>query len=99
MRLSGFADEAANGIDGQIAITKMLGWPCIEARSIDGRNIHDIPDDAFEDACRKLGDAGMVRRQVAHRIGGPCIAGQEKRLATAPAKIDLSKLATGAWRR
>jgi sugar phosphate isomerase/epimerase len=60
MRLSGFADEAANGIDGQIAVTKTLGWPCIEARSIDGVNIHDIPDATFEQVRRKL-DAGGIR--------------------------------------
>ena len=59
MRLSGFADEAANGIDGQIAVTRTLGWPCIEARSIDGVNIHDLPDAAFETVRRKLDDAAI----------------------------------------
>lgn len=59
MRLSGFADEAASGIDGQIAVTKTLGWPCIEARSIDGVNIHDIPDAAFAEVRRKLDAAGI----------------------------------------
>jgi sugar phosphate isomerase/epimerase len=59
MRLSGFADEAASGIDGQIAVTKTLGWPCIEARSVDGVNIHDIPDAAFEEVRRKLDAAGI----------------------------------------
>jgi sugar phosphate isomerase/epimerase len=59
MRLSGFADEAANGVDGQIAVTKALGWPCIEARSIDGVNIHDLPDATFDAVRRKLDDAGI----------------------------------------
>jgi sugar phosphate isomerase/epimerase len=59
MRLSGFADEAANGIDGQIAVTRTLGWPCIEARSVDGVNIHDLADEAFEVVRRKLDDAGI----------------------------------------
>jgi sugar phosphate isomerase/epimerase len=59
MRLSGFADEAASGIDGQIAVTKTLGWPCIEARSIDGVNIHDIPDATFEEVRRKLDASGI----------------------------------------
>ncbi len=59
MRLSGFADEAAPGIDGQIAATQALGWSCIEARSIDGINIHDLPDDEFDAVCRKLDAAGI----------------------------------------
>ena len=59
MRLSGFADEAADGIDGQIEVTKALGWPCIEARGIDGVNIHDLPEPAFEEVRRKLADAGI----------------------------------------
>jgi sugar phosphate isomerase/epimerase len=59
MRLSGFADEAADGIDGQIEATRALGWPCIEARSVDGVNIHDLPEPAFEEVRRKLCDAGV----------------------------------------
>jgi sugar phosphate isomerase/epimerase len=59
MRLSGFADEAASGIDGQIAVTRTLGWPCIEARSIDGVNIHDISDVAFDEVRAKLDKAGI----------------------------------------
>jgi sugar phosphate isomerase/epimerase len=59
MRLSGFADEAADGIDGQIRVTKALGWSCIEARSIDGVNIHDLPEPAFDEVRRKLEAAGV----------------------------------------
>jgi len=59
MRLSGFADEAADGIDGQIRATRALGWPCIEARSVDGVNIHDISDAAFDEVRRRL-DAAEV---------------------------------------
>ncbi|MDR0576709.1 MAG: sugar phosphate isomerase/epimerase [Candidatus Accumulibacter sp.] len=57
MRLSGFADEAADGIEGQIRATRMLGWPCIEARSVDGVNIHDLPESGFEAVRRKLDEA------------------------------------------
>ena len=59
MRLSGFADEAANGIDGQIEATRALGWSHIEARSIDGVNIHDLPEDAFDTVRKKLDAAGI----------------------------------------
>jgi sugar phosphate isomerase/epimerase len=59
MYLTGFADEAAPDIDGQIRATKELGWSYIESRNIDGGNIHDIPDDVFEEAVGKLEDSGV----------------------------------------
>ena len=59
MYYTGFADEAANGIDGQIRATRELGWENIEARNIDGANIHDIPDEAFDIACARLDEAGV----------------------------------------
>jgi sugar phosphate isomerase/epimerase len=59
MRLSGFADEAADGIDGQIEVTRALGWSCIEARSIDRVNIHDLPEPAFDEVRRKLDASGI----------------------------------------
>ena len=59
MRLSGFADEAADDVEGQIRATRMLGWPCIEARSINRVNIHDLPESDFDDVRRKLDEAGI----------------------------------------
>jgi len=57
--LSGFADEAANDLTGQIKALKTLGWKCLEARSIDGINIHDLDDAAFEKAYASLGETGI----------------------------------------
>jgi len=54
MYFTGFADEAADDIDGQIAVTRELGWQAIESRNIDGKNIHDISDAEFEAVCEKL---------------------------------------------
>lgn len=59
MYLTGFADEAADDIQGQIEGTRRLGWENIEARNIDGRNIHDVPDEAFDRACAALQEAGV----------------------------------------
>ncbi len=59
MYLTGFADEAAEDIDGQIKATRELGWRNIEARSVDGENINDIPDEQFEAACAKFEQAGV----------------------------------------
>ena len=54
MYLTGFADEAATDIDGQIRATKELGWENIESRAIGGKNIHDITDEQFDAVCAKL---------------------------------------------
>jgi sugar phosphate isomerase/epimerase len=59
MYLTGFGDEAGGDIDTQIKATKELGWENIESRSIDGKNIHDMPDEAFDVACGKLEEAGV----------------------------------------
>lgn len=57
---TGFADEAGADIDTQIRATRELGWSGIEARNIDGRNIHDISDAEFDAAAGKLQDAGIT---------------------------------------
>ena len=59
MYLSGFADEAARDLDGQIRATKTLGWEHIESRSISGTNIHDLSDADFDVVVAKLEDAGV----------------------------------------
>jgi len=59
IRLSGFADEAADGIDGKIEVIKALGWRGIELRSVDGINAHDLPDKEFDLVCRALDKAGI----------------------------------------
>ena len=59
MFYSGFADEAGTGIEAQIRATKALGWNRIEARNIDGVNIHDLSDAAFERVAGKLEESGI----------------------------------------
>ncbi len=59
MYLTGFADEAAIDIDGQIKATKELGWEYIESRNVNGKNIHDISDEEFDIVYGKLQDAGV----------------------------------------
>jgi sugar phosphate isomerase/epimerase len=59
MYFTGIADEAARDIDGQIRATKELGWRHLEARSIDGTNIHDLSDEAFDAVYGKLQEAGI----------------------------------------
>lgn len=59
MYLTGFADEAARDIDGQIKATLELGWKNIETRCVNGTNIHDISDADFDIVYGKLADAGV----------------------------------------
>jgi sugar phosphate isomerase/epimerase len=59
MYFTGFADEAADGIDEQIKATHELGWSNIEARNVDKKNIHDLSDEEFDVVYGKLQDAGV----------------------------------------
>ena len=59
MYYTGFADEAAVGIAGQIKATKELGWKWIESRNIDGKNIHDLPEAEFEKVVAALEESGV----------------------------------------
>ena len=59
MYFTGFADEAADSIQDQIRATRALGWSNIESRGIGGINIHDLPEEKFEEACAALDEAGV----------------------------------------
>ncbi|HPP67115.1 MAG TPA: hypothetical protein PKX05_04275, partial [bacterium] len=59
MYYTGFADEAAPDINGQIRATKQLGWKYIEARSIDNTNITMIPDRKFDEVVAKFEESGI----------------------------------------
>ncbi len=67
--LTGFADEAARGIEGQIKATQELGWKNIESRSVDGTNIHDLSDADFDRVAGKLEDAGVKVNCFGSAIG------------------------------
>ncbi|HSU55998.1 MAG TPA: TIM barrel protein [Candidatus Dormibacteraeota bacterium] len=65
MLYTGIGDEAANTIDGQINATRELGWSHLEPRGVEvpgfaKANFHDIPDEAFDQAVRKLDQAGVA---------------------------------------
>jgi sugar phosphate isomerase/epimerase len=59
MYLTGFADEAAADLDGQIRATRALNWKYIEARNIDGINIHDLSEPEFEHVTDRLQGSGV----------------------------------------
>ena len=59
MYLTGIADEASQNIETQIEVTRQLGWNAIESRFIDGKNIHDLSEDDFDQVCEKLDGSGV----------------------------------------
>jgi sugar phosphate isomerase/epimerase len=69
MKLTGFSDEAGPDLATQIRATKELGWSYISARGIDGKNIHDLSDSAFDTVCAQLNDAGIRVAEFGSLIG------------------------------
>jgi sugar phosphate isomerase/epimerase len=64
MILTGIGDEGATSIDGQIRVTRELGWRYLEPRNVEvsgytKANFHDIPDAAFDIALNKLETADV----------------------------------------
>lgn len=58
-RLSGIADEGAVTIEEQIALHKSFGWSSIELRTVQGVNICEMADDAFEQVATTIETAGF----------------------------------------
>ncbi len=59
MYLTGFADEAAADMAGQIKATQELGWTYIESRNVNGKNLTDITEQEFDQVAGLLQDAGV----------------------------------------
>ncbi|MEY2750955.1 MAG: hypothetical protein RLZZ550_926, partial [Verrucomicrobiota bacterium] len=69
--LSGLADEAADDIAGQVAAQRALGWPAIELRLLDGRQVCSaaVTDDAFARAMDTIESAGLRVSSFGSAIG------------------------------
>jgi sugar phosphate isomerase/epimerase len=59
LKLTGFADEAARDLDTQIRATKELGWSAISSRMVDGVNLHELPQEKFDEVADRLDDEGI----------------------------------------
>lgn len=57
--LSGFADEAARDLPTQIKALKELGWSHLSARSVNGTNLHELPQDEFDRIADTLDEVGI----------------------------------------
>ena len=69
LTLSAFADEYADSFDGQLAICKELGIPCIELRFIDGKNICTVSDEVLDEVESKLKANGIGVSAIGSPIG------------------------------
>lgn len=69
MKFSGFTDEAADDLGGQIKVTKDLGWKYLSARTINGKNIHDLSEEAFELVLNTLQEEGIEVAEFGTLIG------------------------------
>lgn len=84
MFLSGIADEASPRLEKQIQAHRDLGWGHIEMRSIEGRNLTDLEDGAFDRAAGQILDAGLQVSCFASQIANwsrPISADFEKDLS------------------
>ena len=69
LTLSAFADEYADSFDGQLAICKELGIPCIELRFIDGKNICTVSEETLDEVEGKLKAYGIGVSAIGSPIG------------------------------
>lgn len=85
-RLAGIGDEAALGLDAQIAAVRRLGWTALELRTVDGVAMADLGPGAFHEVAARLSDAGLDVPCLASRIGN------WSRPVTGPFDDDLAEL-------
>ncbi|MDW3196904.1 MAG: sugar phosphate isomerase/epimerase [Cytophagales bacterium] len=69
MKFSGFTDEAADDLAGQIQVTKDLGWQYLSARTFNGKNIHDLPEREFDHVIEILDESGVSVAEFGTLIG------------------------------
>lgn len=85
-RCAGLGDEAAPGLDGQLAALGALGWDLLEVRTLDGVPIAAVPEPDVARAAERIRDAGMSVVAVAAKIG------DWSRPATGDFTVDLAEL-------
>ena len=58
-KLTGFADEASRDLHKQIQATRDIGWSALSARMVGDKNIHELPQDEFDQVADSLDEAGI----------------------------------------
>ncbi|WP_037771326.1 sugar phosphate isomerase/epimerase family protein [Streptomyces sclerotialus] len=85
-RLAGLGDEAARGLDGQLAALGRLDWGALELRTVDGVAVADLDARTFRTLTGRVRDAGLDVVCLASRIGNWA------RPVTGPFDDDLAEL-------
>ena len=93
IRLSAFADESDNSIEGQIAALKRNGIPMLEIRNVNGKNVMDLTDDEAKEIRAKLDAAGIKMWSIGSPIYKKDInLPEEAHLADARRGCELAKI-------
>ena len=58
-KLTGFADEASRDLHKQIQATRDIGWSALSARMVGDKNIHELPQDEFDQVADSLDEADI----------------------------------------
>ena len=69
MRIFAFSDEAASGLDGQIAAMKRNGLDGTEIRGVDGQSVTSLTVKKASEVLRRLKDNGLTVWSVGSPIG------------------------------
>jgi sugar phosphate isomerase/epimerase len=69
MYLSGIADEASAFLARQLAAHRELGWRHVELRSIEGKNLTDLSDEAFDHVVEALALEDIRVSSFASQLG------------------------------
>lgn len=67
-RLIGFADEASDSIEGQVAALRKLNWSGLELRAVNGKQLVDLTDEEFSHTEKVLKDNGIAVVSVGSNV-------------------------------
>ena len=93
IRLSAFADEYDNSLEGQIAGLKKNGVYLLEIRNINGKNVMELTDDEAKAIRARLDEEGIKVWSIGSPIGKKDIAlPEETHLADARRGCELARI-------
>ena len=69
MRISAFADEASNSLQGQIEALKRNNIGLLEIRGVDGQNIKEISFEKVKEIKKRIDDNGIKVWSIGSPVG------------------------------
>lgn len=93
IRLSAFADESDNSLEGQIAGLKRNGISLLEIRNINGKNVMELTDEEAKAIRARLDEEGIKVWSIGSPIGKKDInLSEDEHLADAKRGCELAKI-------